>query len=846
MVRQRPIRTTALISLAAAALSLTACNLFEKPDQDDFERPEFVSNPMGGEPYGGGCESLIDCRFGLICLDDDTCGVTSAGAVGDECFGTAECEPELICGADLAAEELEALCMERGGSELDGPCALDQDCAAGLRCQYLGFTGVCIEDGDLDFGQPCTETTECQAPLACVDSPDFTQDGTFCFYPLGLFLPDVECAPSDDAQVEGETPTPVPLEFYFDVPGDTAPAEFYRLPFPNDIRLANGRPDLSGHHNPGRQYFGGELLDNYITALQERGTGFSTNPTIYFRSNQIIDGATLIGDGDNASIFFRNIDLDSPNYGNALSFAWFVQPNPAKFICQNYIAARPSWASPLEHGTTYAVWVNDGVRAGNSQTAQRATDFDAVLGEARPSDARQGAAWDAYAPLRAFYEDQGIEADAVMSATVFTTSDPDADLAPLRDAVRALPAPSLENVTVCGEGVTSPCEFGDAQRACASVRDDVTLVHATYRSHVWQQGTAPFLTSGDGGAIAFDALGSPAATEDVCVAMTIPTAPMPASGWPIVMYGHGTGGNYQSFIGDGTAENVAAIDVDGETVRMAALSIDGVQHANRRGGTDYDAETLFYNFVNPLSSLGNVQQGAADYFLLSYMLETLSVDVPGDETVTFDPAQRFFFGHSQGATVGSLFAAEERDLAGVVLSGAGGSLTLSLLNKTSPQDIAGAVEFVLTDGTGDPNEANQYNPLLALLQWWVDPVDPLNVASRYFRQVEETEEPLNVFMSYGFEDTYTPVANQSAFGRAMGVQVATPSQGTLSSFGESPYPVTGNRSPNGVPVTAVVVPGNPGDYDGHFVIFRNAAVRDPSMEFLGTAVLNGTPTVSRP
>ena len=54
-------------------------------------------------------------------------------------------------------------------------------------------------------------------------------------------------------------------------------------------------------------------------------------------------------------------------------------------------------------------------------------------------------------------------------------------------------------------------------------------------------------------------------------------------------------------------------------------------------------------------------------------------------------------GHSQGSTHGSLMAAYEPDIIGVVLSGNGGHLTTSMLTKTKPVDIAKVVPFGLLD-----------------------------------------------------------------------------------------------------------------------------------------------------
>lgn len=823
-------------------IGASGCGLLDVPEAEDFipdlEIPALPT--IGGEAFGGPCESSLGCRFGLSCLNG-VCGVETPVAVNGPCVGSAECDDGLLCAPNLEALSNPlpgvplGICVERGDAAENEICTTDLDCADGLRCTYLGFTGYCGPDGEADFGQPCQATADCQAPLACTQNDDLGITEPACFFPVDLLMPNAECTAPDE--------TSVPLKFWFEVPGDEPVTEFYRLPFPNDIRLNNGRPDLSGHHNPGPQYLGGDVVAAYIDNLETGSNGFSTNPTIFFRTNRMIDFETVRGDGDAKTLFFRNIDPDSPGYGQDQAMGWFINPNPQKFICTNSIAIRPSWGRPLEHNTTYAVWMTNGVTDADGSLPVLDDDFTAVIRPTRPSDARLGAAWDAYAPLRDYLADAELGTDALLTATVFTTGDPDADVPAIRAGIRAQPVPQLSNITRCDAGVASPCDDGTPERACSPAADGYIEVHATLEVPIWQAGTRPYLTAADGGNLVFSqGAAVPQGTEQLCVSMILPDGEAPEAGWPVVLSAHGTGGSFLSHLGNDSGPNVTSIGLDGgDTVRMASVSIDGAQHADRRGDSDLSPETLFYNFLNPLAARGNVQQGAADYFALAYLFDDLTVSVPDVGDVRFDPAQRYFFGHSQGATVGSLMLPYEPTLRGAILSGAGGSLTLSLLNKTSPEDIAGAVDFALTDGAGG---ANQYDPLLALLQWWIDPVDPLNVARQYWREVPEGEPGTHVFMSYGVGDTFTPEPNMQAFGEALGVRLGTPAVQTVPGWGTSPYPVSGNVATNGEPTTAIGVTGVPSGFDGHFIVFRDAVVRARSLEFLGTAVRDGVPSVS--
>ena len=104
-----------------------------------------------------------------------------------------------------------------------------------------------------------------------------------------------------------------------------------------------------------------------------------------------------------------------------------------------------------------------------------------------------------------------------------------------------------------------------------------------------------------------------------------------------------------------------------------------------------------------------------------------------------------------------------------------------------------------------------------------------------------------MFQSYGIGDTYTPEPNQEAYAKAAGLEIPAGAELGLSGFRGTEYPANGNRSVNGEPITAVLIPADPnGEYDGHFVLFRDDDLAAQSMEFLGTAVRDGVPTVSAP
>jgi pimeloyl-ACP methyl ester carboxylesterase len=183
----------------------------------------------------------------------------------------------------------------------------------------------------------------------------------------------------------------------------------------------------------------------------------------------------------------------------------------------------------------------------------------------------------------------------------------------------------------------------------------------------------PYSSPADGGDIVYADDGLPAIqrTEALRFSFTVPLGPMPAAGWPIVLYAHGTGGDYHTYLGDKTANRLAQQG-------LAVMSIDQVLHGPRNPGGN--PELNFFNFTNPLSARNNAIQGAADDFSLLRLALGFSYQRPAEGSrlsypeVRFDASKAYFFGHSQGGATGPPFLAYEPLIEGAVLSGAGGDL----------------------------------------------------------------------------------------------------------------------------------------------------------------------------
>jgi predicted esterase len=330
-------------------------------------------------------------------------------------------------------------------------------------------------------------------------------------------------------------------------------------------------------------------------------------------------------------------------------------------------------------------------------------------------------------------------------------------------------------------------------------------------------------------------------TEPMRFALTIPPGPKPANGWPICIYSHGTGGDYESFVDDGTGMRLAAQGI-------ATISTDQVLHGPRDpAGTD--PGVAFFNFSNPLAGRDNALQGAADAWSQMRLAQGLVFD-DGNGGFSIDPAKIYFFGHSQGGLTGPAFIAFEPALSGAVLSGTGGLLYLSMLYKTAPINFPSLIETIARDSPMDED-----NPSLAIAQMWIERADGANYARYMVREPQLGPDgikmaPKNIFQTEGFTDTYAPNPAIEAFATAIGGDLVVetdekPVEGLVlrGKAGPVATPITDNVGT----ATAVLAQFNmKAGSDGHFVVFDIPTAEKQSAQFLGTLAAAGQATVVAP
>jgi pimeloyl-ACP methyl ester carboxylesterase len=399
--------------------------------------------------------------------------------------------------------------------------------------------------------------------------------------------------------------------------------------------------------------------------------------------------------------------------------------------------------------------------------------------------------------------------------------------------------------------VTSPCEQSDEDegRACGSGTKDYDEYQALISLPIFQQGDAPYLR--EGGAISDQV----ERHEDVCMSLSVPKSAAPPQGYPLVIYGHGTGGGFRSQLRPEVAGRLAT----GGSA-FATLAFDQVQHGPRRGdgeGSDQEPDTLFFNFVNPEAARGNPLQGAADVLSMIAFAQSgqlASAADTGGVALNVDPTKIFLFGHSQGSTHSSM-ALPFSDLPGGVFSGNGGGLVEALLAKKNPVDIASAIPLVVQDVDTEGNlRMGDKHPVLALLQHYIDPADPVNFAPLLATRPEDGNSAKSVFQTFGLNDTYAPPKTLARYiYAAEKMELAKPPAG-VSPAGDNVLrldaqsePVSGNVGEDPELSTLVCRQYEPqGDSDGHFVIFDVSDATDDVIGFFDALGDGDVPTVPAP
>lgn len=613
---------------------------------------------------------------------------------------------------------------------------------------------------------------------------------------------------------------------------------FFDHPWPSDLRLEAGAPRTLGFPNPRVV----PILDQYIEASQGLLDGFSPAAAGFVRFAAPIDLGTLPlspKDGLDPSATVQLIDIDPHSFerGQRRLISLHFRRDAGVYWPANTLSFMPTIGFPLRPRTKYAFVVTDGVRSEDQRPIEASADLKQALGIDPPTGPGAAAAKAALVPAVAELASLGVAKEHIVQLAVFTTTDPAAELFAFRDHLLT----HVDPPTLRG-----PLEHHRTKD------ESYEYVGAYGPSPNYQEGEIPYTHFGDGGSFHYKD-GEPEVVDYYYqrFSLSVPRpefCPMPEAGYPIVMYAHGTGGDYRSYVRDGTAAALAK-------ACMASMGVDQIFHGERPGApvnqADSTISVLFFNVQNMTAARTNGRQSALDEVQRARLFTETKIRVPKEisaegHEVRFDASKLMFFGHSQGGLNGPLYLAADSSAIGGVLSGSSAVMSITLNEKTEPApSVAQLVRLIFLSLSGEEElEVNEYHPAISLAQSIVDVLDPIHYARYIVAEPRDGQAPKSVYMTEGINpdgvgDSYAPPHGIEAHAIAMGLPLLLPSQrAILESEWGGPralhIPVGGlfGNLASGAATGALAQWPVPKGSDGHFVVFTVAGAREQSTAFL--------------
>lgn len=647
--------------------------------------------------------------------------------------------------------------------------------------------------------------------------------GLFPGLPLLFFAaiaPSVTLAPgcsSDDA-----TPEAAAATIRFDPDADFgAENAFFAFPYPSDLRLTpEGTPDVAKFPDPGVP-----ILAGLKKGAAER-RGFPNVAAGYFALTAKPaprDPELLVEGGAKAPILLVDVDPASPERGKLYPVV-AETPNADPYVPENLlaVAGRPGIVLPPYRKLAFVITRGVGLEAGGEPSAPPA--LAALARGETPAGPKGAKLREVYAPLWETLDRIGVARADVVGATVFTTGDVVADNAALGDKVLAAFAPDLTDLAL-------EADPQNKQPALCHVRAKIVLPQ-------FQRGTPIYTTEG---LFELGADGVPIKQRDetVPVSIAIPRRPMPAGGYPLVLYFHGSGGVSRQVIDGGDLGDPpdrwpgGVVAAHGFASAGAALPISPERVP---GAKDID----YINVNNFIAMRDTFRQGILESRLLLSALERVRIpssvlagcagpSLPAGETTYRFAESPHAQGQSMGGMYTNLVSATERRIKLAVPTGAGGFWTYFILKTSTVPGAAGLVALLLKT----QERLSFLHPALQIAETALEPVDPMVSAARVARRPLEGHPARPIYEPVGKDDSYFPEpifdAMDLAYGHPrVGDEVWPTMREAQKLVGlDAPlaYPVKGNlKSEGGAPYTGAIVQYAPDGYDGHAIYRKHDGV----------------------
>ena len=574
----------------------------------------------------------------------------------------------------------------------------------------------------------------------------------------------------------------------FDLASDFAsPDAFYNFPYPSDLRLGtNGGPIGASFPNPKNN-----ALLKPVQKIIDEHKGFPLVPAAYFTFSAPMaerDENVAIAAEADSPVLLIDVDPSSPTRGQLIPTVATVLPTD-RYVPDNVLAvsARPGFI--LEGHRQYAFVVRTSLNDAEGKALATPPPLQALLDGSSPGGDRGAAALANYAPLASTLKDVlHIPTTDIAAATVFTTGDVVSDLSSLGDKLLAKYDLTVEGLTL------DTVESTKNERVC--------ILQGSVMFPQFQRGTPPYDTDGlfVTGA---DGLPVEQRLERAPVVISFPKQAMPADGFPLTLYFHGSGGVSRALIDrgpwkpmdqstcaehdKGDWEKVLGCFTTGEGPAWV-YAPEGIAMAGTALNTNPErllgASAYAYANVNNLAAVRDTfRQGVLEQRLFleslgklrvpaSLLAQCSGISLPAGATeYRFKDAPISVQGQSMGGMYTNMFGATEPKVGAVVPTGAGGYWSYMFMRTTVFGNTRGLISFIL-DADG---KLSYMHPAMHAIETAIESADPIVFTPRLARKPLVGHPVRSIYAPAGKNDSYFPMAVFDA----MAIAYGTPEAGSL-------------------------------------------------------------------
>jgi hypothetical protein len=609
-----------------------------------------------------------------------------------------------------------------------------------------------------------------------------------------------------DASPDVQPSGPPGFTARFNVTTASAPPAPFAVPFPSDLYL-----DADHHVVGGLDFTSARLgrANNYVDPALQSLDGFGLNTGAMF----VLDGVAVPG-GLPPDLDTSTLPSDPMQSLGATAAVFMLDLDPSVMSADARVPCVAGWQPAFhmitvqpEHvvltpGHQYAVVLTTGVRATTAPMDLQAAPAFAAIRDNAPG-ARAGAAGTLYGgAVDAVVARMGTTFDrtTIAALAVFTTQTLSTQLPAARQALQTTPAPTLNtqaamaapfNIVRFGAhdhpGWTATLDAWLGTPLRNAGRDvpgfpsgdpmyhegSVGLAHDAIGVVMTGTYLSPDYRSTMGG-IAFGADGSPTvvdANQKIPLLLVLPNAtscPMPASGYPAVIYGHGLGGQRREALGvanEIARACIAVAAIDHVDFGLRAMPMDdtmSIEHGTYHGPdglgdhASYDENAYFGNLTNLVAFRDNMRQDALDLVNLRRTLANpmLDLSLVSDEYAgaapRIDATHIGYVGESLGGIIGTVFTGIDPDINPVVLDVPGGAfitrLAVNAPNQATLLDLAYRTIFASPSNAA----SDQWHPMSNLIQMVLDSADAAVFAGNLTHPA--SGRPRDVFVIEAIDD----------------------------------------------------------------------------------------------